>query len=143
MEPYYLVFQWSSWYVWGWCTEREDFRLFKLNRMEQVVALEDHFRGREVPPPDLSDKKVFPAEIKVKALFENDVKWRLIEEYGVCCFTQQSDGKLLFEWDFTYEGSMLSWFLSFGDKVLVLEPEDIRNKLAKTAEAIAEKYKRK
>ena len=19
MEPYYLVFRWSSWYVWGWC----------------------------------------------------------------------------------------------------------------------------
>ena len=28
VEPYYLVFQWSSWYVWGWCLERKDYRLF-------------------------------------------------------------------------------------------------------------------
>ena len=28
IEPYYLVFKWSSWYVWGWCTTKEDFRLF-------------------------------------------------------------------------------------------------------------------
>ena len=28
IEPYYLVFKWSSWYVWGWCTEKKDFRLF-------------------------------------------------------------------------------------------------------------------
>lgn len=143
IEPYYLVFQWSSWYVWGWCTDREDFRLFKLNRMDQLMALENRFPGREVPPPDLSDKKIFPAEIKVKALFDKDVKWRLIEEYGVYCFTEQPDGKLLFEWDFTYGDSILSWFLSFGDKALVLEPEDIRRKLAETAEAIVKKYKRK
>ena len=23
IEPYHLVFQWSSWYVWGYCTERD------------------------------------------------------------------------------------------------------------------------
>lgn len=22
IEPYYLIFQWSSWYVWGWCRTR-------------------------------------------------------------------------------------------------------------------------
>ena len=32
-EPYYLVFRWSAWYVWAWCRDRGDFRLFKLNRM--------------------------------------------------------------------------------------------------------------
>ncbi len=30
VEPYYLVFRWSSWYLWGWCLKRKDFRLFKL-----------------------------------------------------------------------------------------------------------------
>ena len=29
IEPYYLVFRWSSWYVWGWCLDREDYRLLK------------------------------------------------------------------------------------------------------------------
>ena len=28
VEPYYLVFHWSAWYLWGWCRTREDFRLF-------------------------------------------------------------------------------------------------------------------
>ena len=36
VEPYYLVFRWSSWYVWGWCLERKDYRLFKLNRMDEL-----------------------------------------------------------------------------------------------------------
>ena len=37
VEPYYLVFRWSSWYLWGWCADRRDYRLFKLNRMDKVV----------------------------------------------------------------------------------------------------------
>ena len=36
VEPYYLVFHWSTWYLWGWCQTRQDFRLFKLNRMTNL-----------------------------------------------------------------------------------------------------------
>lgn len=25
VEPYYLVFRWSSWYLWSWCKGRKDF----------------------------------------------------------------------------------------------------------------------
>lgn len=49
IEPYLLIFQWSSWYVWGYCLEREDFRLFKLNRLLQLKILTDTFKGRKVP----------------------------------------------------------------------------------------------
>ena len=48
IEPYDLVFQWSSWYVWGWCQTRQDFRLFKLNRMTDLVPGEP-FTPRPAP----------------------------------------------------------------------------------------------
>ena len=50
VEPYYLVFHWSAWYVWGWCLVREDFRLFKLNRMTELVS------GEPFPP-----RRAFPS----------------------------------------------------------------------------------
>ena len=46
IEPYYLIFRWSSWYVWGWCKTREDFRLFKLNRIEQLSVMNTTFSTR-------------------------------------------------------------------------------------------------
>ncbi|MDE6064130.1 MAG: YafY family transcriptional regulator, partial [Lachnospiraceae bacterium] len=121
IEPYYLIFRWSSWYVWGWCTERKDFRMFKLNRMDALVKRETEFLPREVSVPDLSNQKIFPGEIKVKALFSNDSKWRLIQEFGVHCFTEEEDGSLLFKADYTDKEYLLSWLLSFGAKVKVLE----------------------
>lgn len=101
MEPYYLVFQWSSWYVWGWCLERKDYRLFKLNRMDRVAEMDKEFACRNAPMPDLSNEKIFPGGIKVKALFTPDMKWRLVEEFGPHCFTESDDGRLLFTADYT------------------------------------------
>lgn len=33
IEPYFITFKWSSWYVFGYCRDRNSFRLFKLNRL--------------------------------------------------------------------------------------------------------------
>ena len=54
VEPYYLVFRWSSWYLWGWCADRKDYRLFKLNRMDKVAETDKEFICRDAPMPDLS-----------------------------------------------------------------------------------------
>ena len=59
VEPFYLVFHWSTWYVWGWCRMREDFRMFKLNRMTELTAGEP-FEPRSAPLPDLEPERIFP-----------------------------------------------------------------------------------
>lgn len=140
MEPYYLAFRWSSWYVWGWCAKRKDFRLFKLNRMENIEVSEQGFADRKVPMPDFSDERVFPGGIPLKALFEPEVKWRLIESFGSCCFTEQEDGRLLFEEEYTNEEHLLSWLMGFGDRVTVLEPESVRAALLGMAENMLRMY---
>lgn len=139
-EPYYLVFRWSSWYVWSWCKEKEDFRLFKLNRMEKLLALEERFEGREVKLPELSNEKIFPGKIRIKALFEKEMKWRLVEEFGADCFVEQPDGRLLFGADYTDEEAALSWLLTFGDKVVVLEPSAIQKKIITMAKNVQKRY---
>lgn len=141
LEPYYLVFRWSSWYVWGWCRKREDFRLFKLNRMENVIVSEQEFSDRKTPAPDFSDEKVFTGGIFVKALFSPEVKWRLIECFGAECFKVQEDGQLLFEEEYTNEENLLSWLMGFGDKVKVLEPDSVRVSLLHMAENMVRLYK--
>lgn len=65
IEPYDLIFQWSSWYLWGWCESREDFRLFKLGRTTDL-QMGEPFEKRAVPLPDLSPERVFPHLYQVK-----------------------------------------------------------------------------
>lgn len=140
IEPYFLVFKWSSWYVWGWCCEREDFRLFKLNRMDRTEIAEERYQVRAVPAPDLSNEKIFPGKIWVKAVFEPEMRWRLVEEFGPSCFEVQEDGKLLFHCEYTDIEHMVQWLLTFRDHVEVLEPEEIRREILGIAERVARIY---
>ena len=129
IEPYDLVFRWSSWYVWGWCKDRNDYRLFKLNRMEELKETAEIYEKRNAPLPDLSTEKIFPGEIKVRALFDADVKWRLVDEFGPDCFTETEDGKLLFTADYTDMENLISWLMTVGDKAEVLEPAEARERM--------------
>lgn len=140
IEPYYLIFRWSSWYVWGYCRERKDYRLFKINRMEEL-RLGDPFPTKSVPFPDLSNERIFPGGIRVKALFEPECKWRLVEEFGKDCFEEQEDGKLLFHADYTDAENLLTWLLTFRDQVILLEPEELRKELMDSIEKMGRRYK--
>ncbi len=140
VEPYYLVFRWSSWYLWAWCLDRKDFRLFKLNRMDGVQETDKSFEGRAVSMPDLSNEKIFPGGIRVKVLFDPDQKWRLVEEFDPRCFTVHDDGRLLFTADYTDMESLVTWIMTFGDKAEVLEPEEAREKIASMARNMASVY---
>ena len=119
------------------------FRLFKLNRMDSIMHVASYEENREVPMPDLSGEKVFPSKDRVKALFDPSMKWQLVEEYGVDSFTEQDDGSLLFEHEFADDEGLLAWMLSCRDKVTVLEPERIREKLYQITSEIAKRYEGK
>lgn len=140
IEPYYLIFQWTSWYVWGWCKKREDFRLFKLNRMDNLQISEQIFLKRQSPMPDLSNERVFSGGIKVKALFDPECKWRLVEEFGSGSFVEQEDGRLLFQADYTDKDYLVTWLMSFRDKVELLEPEEIRSEIKNSVERMKKIY---
>lgn len=140
IEPCRLIFQWAGWYVWGWCVMRQDFRLFKLNRMTNL-QLGEPFEKRTAPLPELSVERVFPSAYQVKAIIDSMYKWRLVEEYGPDSFTEQPDGSLLFSFGFTDKTSIICWIASFGGGAELLEPAEFRKDILEFAEGIREKYR--
>ena len=102
---------------------------------------EQVFEKRQLPFPDLSNERIFHGRILVKALFEPECKWRLVEEYGMDSFMVQPDGRLLFSFEFVDLDSILYWILSFGNLVDLLEPKEVRSMLGKIGEEFLKKYK--
>ena len=139
VDPYYLIFKWGSWYVWAFCRKNREFRMFKLNRMDQLNITNEPFPVREVPFPQFDTKTFFPADTHLKAVFDASMKWHLLENYGSSSFSVQEDGSLLFEADLD-EAGVITWLLSCGDKVTVLEPQPVKDKLYRIASLIADKY---
>lgn len=103
--------------------------MFKLNRMDSLKDTGVLFEKRQLPDCDCSPRRIYPASIHVKVRCAPQMKWRLIEEYGVECFEEQEDGYLLFVSDFADRNSLFGWLLSFGEQMELLEPVKLREEL--------------
>lgn len=139
VEPYHLVFKWSAWYVFGYCLDRMEYRLFKLNRLWDLALSDETYSRRSVPEDKLNFESYFASSrIHLKALFSPTAKYRLIEEYGIDSFSTRENGQLLLEQDFASYENMRQWVFSFGGLVRILEPDDLRVDRYRSAKAILE-----
>lgn len=142
VEPYRLLFHWSSWYVWGFCRTRQEFRLFKLNRMGDL-SMGESFSPRSAPLPDLDPERVFPSAYQVVVRFDPACAWRLREEFGADSYTVEPEGGLRFVRGFPDRASALGWLLTFGDGAELLEPAELREDLYDLGWRLVERYKRR
>lgn len=140
VEPCALVFEWGGWYLWGWCTLRQDFRLFKLNRMTALETGES-FSPRPYPLPDTGDERAFPENVRIKMRVSAKYAWRLIEEYGAGCYTVDSAGDCLFSAGFASREQAIGWVLSFQGRAELLEPADLRDEIRKIGKKIVKRHK--
>lgn len=142
IEPYFIAFKWSSWYVFGYCAQRQDFRVFKLNRLWELLVTDDVFTPREIPPDRLELGGDLVDTNEVAVLFDPSVRYRLIEDFGFRSFTETEDGKLLFSVGYTNKDYILSWILAFGDKAKVVSPPELAEEVKQIAENIVKSYER-
>jgi len=140
IEPYFVIFQWSAWYVFGFCLERQDWRLFKLMRLWNLKICDELYDQRDIPTEKRDFNARFTDDIKLIAMFDPSEKYRLIETYGFESFTETPAG-LRLEIGFTNREFLITWILGFGGKVTVLEPADIAEEIQTAAEKILSNYK--
>ena len=139
VESYFVIFQWASWYVFGFCMARQDFRLFKLGRLWELTICGEEFSPREIPAEKRDFHKFLQDDKRLVALFDPCERYKLIETYGPDSYTESADG-LLLETGFTHRDYMITWLLGFGGNVKVLEPPDVANEIKSAAKNILSRY---
>ena len=140
LHPYLIVFKWSNWYVFGYCLEHAQFRLYKLNRITDLQCTNTPFEWIEIPSESLNFDNYFTNEIHAIIYFESSQKYRLIEEYGINSFSEMPDGRLCFSFPFTNPDYLISWVLSFGAHAELIEPQALRPLLKEQLEKNLKHY---
>ncbi|MDD2481098.1 MAG: YafY family protein [Lutispora sp.] len=141
VEPYFITFKWSAWYVSGYCKLRKDFRLFKLNRMNALKITETHFAARDIPAERthyddyLSDGQV------VTMLIDRSLEYQIVESYGIGSYEITEDNRIKFDLHYTNHDYAMQFILGLGDKVKVLTPNHIIDELKAHAKNILDRYK--
>ncbi|AIQ44958.1 transcriptional regulator [Paenibacillus sp. FSL R7-0273] len=143
VEPYTLVLKGQSWYLYGFCTGRGDFRLFKLLRMKSLVKEDRRYVRQDIPVGELPWSRGWadPAGTVPVVLRFSAAGRHLAEDYFDCSELQpESDGGYTVTVYYPEDNWLYGFLLSFGPAAEVLEPEHIRRRLGEIAAGIAAVY---
>ncbi len=141
IEPYRLIFQWSSWYVWGFCEKRLDYRMFKLTRMTGLKCTGEIFEPRDIPEYVCDKLRHTKGEISATVKFDKSVKWRIVDEFGADNLTEDKDGNIVIDFTWSDVPSFFAYILGFRDGAEILESKEYREEFSELLKKIWEKYK--
>lgn len=130
IEPYRLVFQWSSWYVWGFCIKRQDYRMFKLTRMTELKCTDESFVQRDIPEYSCDKLRHTRGEISAIVKFDKSVKWRIVDEFGTENFNEDENGNIILTFTWSDKMSFYSYILGFREYAEIISPPEFRTEFA-------------
>ncbi len=140
-EPAKLVFKSGCWYLQAFCLTRQDWRVFRLGRMEDPALEEERYTPRPAPAALEPEPSAGAREVRLRLRFQPEAAYRVLDSFHPSQVTREGEGRLLVECAFPEDEWVLGFLLSFGDRVEVLEPDDWRKRLARETKKIAEIYK--
>ena len=136
VQPLRLCFKAREWYLKAFCLTRQDFRLFKLNRISALELTGRTFLPRPWPEEDAPPPAAFP---EVVLRFERGIAYRVYDEFDEGQIEPQPDGSLIARARMPVDGWLTGYLLSFGASVTVIEPARLTGLLAEEARKIYEK----
>jgi len=152
IEPYFIepAAPGHSSYVIGYCHRTNSLRTFKIERIESIEPTLEHY----VIPPDFDANAylgsswgiVVEGEVETIKLRFNPEIARIMEEtiwHPSQVLERQKDGSVIMTLRVASTVELYGWILSWGEKVEVLEPEELRERVARTGQAIVDIYERK
>lgn len=146
IEPYKLVFKERDWYVYAYCLLRMDFRLFKLNRISAYEIMVDYFIPRQVSVHSFALKnelyeKGNNAQYRIILEFGLENKEFLLQAFGALNF-KITDNKGVIEFDTTNLDYALNLVISLQDKVKVISPSILQERVLQTINKMKNLYEK-
>ncbi|HEY9063055.1 MAG TPA: YafY family protein [Pseudobacteroides sp.] len=145
IEPCVILFKESNWYLYGFCLLRNDFRLFKLKRISDFKITDEKFTMREYSIEDLNLSGDFDMgrQSEIVLLFEKSMRYAVDDIFGVDNYEIMKDGRIKVKFNMGINDWLYGFLLSFDDKVEVLEPSCLRDRIKSIAQNVIKKYNNK
>jgi predicted DNA-binding transcriptional regulator YafY len=139
------MYKWYNWYLLSYYPKYKDYRAFKLERMDQIVITErDNSREHNVDFAKEQWEKQADSRkyLTIKLHCKNDIRIKCMEYLNGTVESELENGDFIFT--FTVPENELFWYgvlLSFGNKINVLEPQELRQRIRRTCQDILQDYK--
>jgi len=131
-EPHQLVLKENNWYLRAFCLGRQDFRIFKLRRMENIFVLPQKFEPREFEDgmTDFKDWKSDKLTV-VELVVDGSLRERALDYCRDEYMEDLDDGRIYIKMPFVESEMGYSVLLGMGYKCEVIAPAHIRTEVAR------------
>jgi predicted DNA-binding transcriptional regulator YafY len=127
VEPMSLVLKSFYWYLFAYCRNKNDYRIFRLSRMLECKKLDILFvRKNKIFNQNEFFNDAIRKTIKITLKFSPDAKSRVEEYYAEHVKSVTVDGYSIVEIDYPEDEWVYSNILSYGDTVEVISPAHLR-----------------
>lgn len=138
VQPLKMSYKSMSWYLKAYCTEKQDYRIFKLTRMIELEVLSDTFCKKPFPELDEMAGQVYST---IVLRFAKEISYRVYDEFANTQISTDENGDLIVSVEMPEDEWLIGYLLSFGTQVDIIEPLYLKDIVAKQAKGIYEKYK--
>ncbi|TVR67748.1 MAG: YafY family transcriptional regulator [Spirochaetaceae bacterium] len=143
VEPMTIVFRWRSWYLYGYCRLKGDYRLFRISRIRDPEPLRERFVRRDRSFEEFAAVTgTSPAGnvLDLVLRFSSAMKPVVEEFYPDEARAVQPDGSVIVNARMPEDNWVYGYILSFGEHVEVLSPPRLRTIITDSARKITEMY---
>lgn len=138
IQPLKVLYKSMSWYLKAYCTEKQDYRIFKLTRIITLEMLSDTFDKKSFPELDEMSGQVYST---IVLRFAKEISYRVYDEFDNTQISTEENGDLIVSVEMPEDEWLIGYLLSFGTQVDIVEPAHLKDIVAKQAKSIYEKYK--
>ncbi len=138
VQPYKLIYKAKAWYLKAFCTQKQDWRLFKLNRILKLEILNDSFTHQNFPKSSNHSEQEYK---QITLRFPKEMAYRVYDEFDETQIQRQENGDLIASAKMPEDTWLIGFLLSFGTQVDIISPVYLKNVLAQQAKLIYEKNK--
>ncbi|HCL03432.1 MAG TPA: YafY family transcriptional regulator [Lachnoclostridium phytofermentans] len=127
--PLRLIFKAQSWYLYAYCKEKKDYRIFKLRRVKNPLMHSKRF-SIEVPPIDM-DSIMYQNEVKIEKIIlklDHSLSYRVFDEFQEEEIKKLDDGNYVVSFLASIPW-IYNFILSFEDKVEVISPDFVKEQM--------------
>lgn len=125
--PLKLYFKGQSWYMYGYCKIRDDYRFFKLRRIKDLCISKETF-NLKAPVNIIKEDNIYEGEfVTLKMRISSKMAYRVYDEFEN--FKKLQDGSFIAEIKYPKGQWIFSYISSFGEECEVLEPEEVRKEV--------------
>ncbi|WP_194191569.1 helix-turn-helix transcriptional regulator [Clostridium chrysemydis] len=136
--PLKLYFKGQSWYMYGHCKIRNDYRFFKLRRIKDLCILKESFNIK-VPKNIMKEDNIFKDEfVTLKMRIYPKMAYRVYDEFQD--FKKLDDGSFIVTIEYPKGEWLFSYIASFGEECTALEPKEIRKEIKNKIEKMLLNY---